>query len=154
MCFSLLSVNALKYEDGRSHGDYYKGKKLIVIYCIKSPVLGKQYEWTTIKLNRFSFLKHFLAFIFYRFCMGICCFFINATTANDLKLRKNIYHRCYPSHFCPILILQKEPVFPYLMLSAKQGNPWYHFYNVFGMMPSMTGDWTRDLPHSKPALYH
>ena len=30
-------------------------------------------------------------------------------------------------------ILEKEPVFPYSMLSAKQGNYWYHYYNVFGM---------------------
>jgi len=29
------------------------------------------------------------------------------------------------------------------MLSAKQGNYWYHFYNVFGMTQSLTGDWTR-----------
>ena len=36
----------------------------------------------------------------------------------------------------PILILEKEPVFPFLMLSAKQGNYWYHFYNVFGMTQS------------------
>ena len=41
-----------------------------------------------------------------------------------------------------------------LMLSAKQGNYWYHFYYVFGMTRSLSGDWTRDLPHSKPVLYH
>ena len=64
------------------------------------------------------------------------------------------YPRFYPLHFCPILILQKEPVFPFLMFSAKQGNYWYHFYNVFGMTRSLTGDWTRDLSHSKPALHH
>ena len=40
------------------------------------------------------------------------------------------------------------------MLSAQQGNYWYHFDNVFGMTRSLPGDWTRDLPHSKPALYH
>ena len=56
--------------------------------------------------------------------------------------------------FCPILILQKEPVFPFFMLSAKQGNYRYHFYNVFGMTRSLTGDWTRDLPNSKPAIYN
>ena len=54
--------------------------------------------------------------------------------------------------YFPILILEKEPVFPFSMLSAKRGNYWYHFYNVFGMTQSLTGDWTRDLPHSKPAL--
>ena len=32
-----------------------------------------------------------------------------------------------------MIILQKEPAVPFLMLSAKQGNYWYHFYNVFGM---------------------
>ena len=44
--------------------------------------------------------------------------------------------------------------FPFLTLSAKQGHYWYHFYNIFGMTRSLTGDWTRDLPPSKPALYH
>ena len=48
--------------------------------------------------------------------------------------------------YFPILILEKEPVFPFLMFSTKQGNYWYHFYNVFGMTRSLTGDWTRDLP--------
>ena len=56
--------------------------------------------------------------------------------------------------YFPILILEKEPVFPFSMLSAKQGNYWYHFYNVFGMTRSLTEEWTGDLPHSMPALYH
>ena len=43
--------------------------------------------------------------------------------------------RFYPLHFCPIVILEKEPVFCFWMLSAKQ----YHFYNVFGMTRSLTG---------------
>jgi len=33
------------------------------------------------------------------------------------------------------------------MLNVKQGNYWYHFYNVFGMTRSLTGDGNRDLPH-------
>ena len=33
--------------------------------------------------------------------------------------------------YFPILTLEKEPVFPFLMFSAKQGNYWYYFYNVF-----------------------
>ena len=53
------------------------------------------------------------------------------------------------SVYFSILILEKEPVFPFFMISAKQGNYWYHFYNVFGMKRSLTGDWTRDLPYSK-----
>ena len=38
------------------------------------------------------------------------------------------------------------------MFSAKKGNYRVPFYNVFGMTRSLTGNWTRDLPHSKPAL--
>ena len=41
--------------------------------------------------------------------------------------------------YFPILILEKEPVFPFSMLSAKQWNYWYHFYNFFGMTRSLTG---------------
>ena len=52
-----------------------------------------------------------------------------------------------------ILILRKSQYFPFWMFSAKQRNYWYRFYNVFGMTLSLTGDWTRDLPHSKPALF-
>ena len=44
--------------------------------------------------------------------------------------------------YFPILVLKKEPVFPFWMFSDKQGHYWYHFYNVFGMTRSLTGDWT------------
>ena len=43
------------------------------------------------------------------------------------------------------LILEKEPLFPVLMFSAKQGN-------YSGTIFITSGTW--DLPHSKPALYH
>ena len=67
-------------------------------------------------------------------------FFIPATTANNLRLRRIsipdiIHYSIFLSYF-----LRKSQYF--------------HFYNVFGMTRSLTGDWTRDLPHSKPALYH
>ena len=42
--------------------------------------------------------------------------------------------------YFPTLILEKDPVFPFLILSAKQGNYWYHSYNVFGITRSLTGD--------------
>ena len=67
---------------------------------------------------------------------------------------KDFYTRSYPLHYFLILILEKEPVFLFSMLSAKQGNYCCHFYNVFGMTRSLTGDWTQDLLHSMPALYH
>ena len=46
--------------------------------------------------------------------------------------------------YFPILNIEKEPVFPFWMLSAKQGHYWYHFYNVFGI--------TRSLNPGPPAL--
>ena len=46
---------------------------------------------------------------------------------------KDFYTRSYQLHYFLLLILEKEPVFPFSMLSAKQVNYWYHFYNVFGM---------------------
>ena len=36
--------------------------------------------------------------------------------------------------------LRKSRFFPFSMVSAKQENYWYHFYNVFGMTRSLTGD--------------
>ena len=42
--------------------------------------------------------------------------------------------------YVPILILEKKPLFPFLMIIAKHGNYWYHFLNVFGMTRSLTGD--------------
>ena len=63
-----------------------------------------------------------LAFDFCRFCVVI-----------------RFFHPRHNGQF-PILILEKEPVFPFLMFSSKQGNYWYHLYNVFGMTRSLTGD--------------
>ena len=78
---------------------------------------------------------------------------LEPTTSNDLWLRRVSIPNCIHYIYFLILILEKEPVFPFWMFSAKQGYYWYHFYNVFVMIRSLTGDWTRDLPHSMPALY-
>ena len=69
-------------------------------------------------------------FLFFIFYFKLSCFvgsawsfgvFILATTANDLQLRgisiPDFIHYIY----LLILILEKEPVFPFSMLSAKQG---------------------------------
>ena len=109
----------------------------------------KQTMWVT----WIYFFNSFLAFDFCRFCVVIR-FLHPRHNGQWPPTSKDVHTRFYPLHFYPILNLEKEPVFPFLMSSAKQGNYWYHFYNVFGMTRSLTGDWTRDLPHSKPAQYH
>ena len=65
---------------------------------------------------------------------------------------KDFNTRSYPLHYFLILILEKEPVFPFWMFSAKQVQYWYHFYNVFGMTRSLTWDWT--LKHFKSTTLH
>ena len=98
---------------------------------------------------------HSCSFVFYRstfvgsaWSFG---FFILATTANDLRLRRIFYPRFYPLHLISYLSSwERASIFPLSMLSAKQGHYWYHFYNVFGMMRSLTGDWIRG-PHTLEA---
>ena len=87
-----------------------------------------------------------------QFCMVIR-FFIPPTTANDLRLRRisipDVIH-----YLCISYLRSWETAnISYLMLSAKQGNYWYH-YIVISMILSLTRKWTRDLLHSKPVLHH
>ena len=101
----------------------------------------------------YFFILICLMFDFCRFCVVIR--FVHLRHNGQWPpTSKDFYTRSYPSHYFLILILEKESVFPFSMFNAKQGNYWCHFYNVFGMTRSLTGHWTRDLPHSKPALYH
>ena len=68
------------------------------------------FSYLTIVLN--EMLVGFLAFDLCRSRVVIRVFFIPATTANDLRLRRIFYPRFNPLHLFPILILEKEPVFP------------------------------------------
>ena len=108
-------------------------------YCLKQ---GRCFICSDLKFDHFT--SHFYAWSF--------GFFIPAPTTSDLRLKRISIPDFI--HYIFVLILEKEPVFPFWMFSAKQGNYWYHCYNVFGMTRSLTGDWTRDVPHSNPALYH
>ena len=119
---------------------------------IEYNVISNYYFISNIFFSLTSFF-FFLAFDFCRLCMVIR-FFHPRHNGQWPPTLKDFYARSYPLHYFLILILEKKPVFPFWILSAKQGNYWYHFYYVFGMMRSLTGDWTRDLLHSKPALYH
>ena len=102
-------------------------------------------------MNREKKIWFFLAFDFWRFCVVIR-FFHPRHNGQLPPTLKDFYTRSYPLHYFLILFLEKEPVFPFSMLSAKQGNYWDHFYNVFGITRSLTGDRTLDLPHSKPGI--
>ena len=95
-----------------------------------------------------TMISFFLAYNFCQFCVVI-----STTMANDIRLRRISTPDFIHYIVSPILTIEKEPVFSFLMLGAKQGNYWYHFDDVFRMTRSLTGDWTRKRLHSKPALY-
>ena len=111
----------------------------------------------TQRVHRWSdklFCLCFLAFDFCRFCVVIRVFSspLQRPMTSDLEgfSIPDVIHYIY----FPILFFWERASISIWMFSAKQGHYWYHFYNVFGMTRSLTGDWTRDIPHSKPALYH
>ena len=74
-----------------------------------------------------SIFLFFLAFDFCRYCVVIR-FFSSPPQRPMTSDFEGIYiPDLFPLHYFLILILEKEPVFPFSMLSAKQGNYWYHF---------------------------
>ena len=146
----------------------YPNKTVFFIVCIVTVLLQGQFKVetttsfqpqfnvvSTLKLQAYFNLvsSTFLAFDFCRFWVVIRGF----SSPSQRPMTSDFEGFSIPDfilYIYLILILEKEPVFPFWMFCAKQGHYWYHFYNVFGMTRSSTGDWTRDLPHSKPALYH
>jgi len=114
-------------------------KKMIELHSrkfISFRLLNAPTHYTVCSVRTWDLLL--LAIDFCRFCVVIR-FFIPATTANDLRLRRIFYPWFYLLHlFSYLNSLEREPVFPFSMFSAKQGNYWYRFYNVFGMTWSTT----------------
>ena len=113
--------------------------------------LIQQNMWVTMVME-VIFVSVFLAFNFCPFWVVIRFFHPRHNGQWPPTLKDFLSQILSITFIFPLLILKK--VFPILMFSAKQGNYWYHLYNVFGMTRSLTGDWTQDLPHSKPALFH
>ena len=103
----------------------------------------------------FSFLPFtFTSIFFYRSTYvgstWSLVFFIPATTANDLRLLKISILDIIHYIFFYLNSWERASI----SLFNVQCYTRVPFYNVFGMTRSLTGDWIRDLPHSKPALYH
>ena len=92
----------------------------------------------------------FFGFDFCRFCV-IIRFFHARHNGQRPSTSKDFYPRFYPLHFSSYLYSLERASISLFNVECQQGNCWCHFYNVFGMTWSLTGDWTRDLP---PALYH
>ena len=131
------------------------GSFLLICYC---SILSNGHY--TASMGYFEVNSHTIAgrvfscvfFLAFDFCrLGVIIRFYHPRHNAQWSLTsKDFYPRSYPLHFFVLsLFFRKSQYFPFKCLSAKQGNYWYHFYNVFGM----TRDGTRDLPHSKPALY-
>ena len=84
----------------------------------------------------------FLAFDFCQFCVVIGFFHPRHKRQWPPPLKGFLYQ---------ILFIT---LFSYLNSWERASISLFNFYNVFGMMRSLTEDWTRGLPHSMPALYH
>ena len=122
----------------------------LCMFCI---FWSKTNSWLEVGICWTTVFVGFFAFYFCRFCVVIRFSSLpQRLMTSDFEgfSSPDFIHYIY----FPILILEKEPVFPYLMFNAKQGNYWYHFNNVFGMTRSLAGAWIWNLPHPKPALYH
>ena len=104
------------------HVDDYYCKAPVVLLPINNPTISSDLQCS-------SFTVLFFLFFAFDFCHS-GFFFIPATTANDLRLWSIFYPRFYPLHlfsylflfrvprrwhlfYFPILILEKEPVFPF-----------------------------------------
>ena len=135
-----------------------KSSKILYSWlCSRDDHLSNVVCWWTnsVSVRLHNFFIVFLTFDFCQFCVVIPLFYA-CHNGQWPPTSMDFYPRCYPLHFCPKIILKKEPVFSFSMLSAKQGNYWYmyHFYNIFDMTRYLTGDRTEDLSHSKRVLYH
>ena len=77
-------------------------------------------------------------------------FLFRRTLTRELMWHESIFHTALAYGICLLINLCERDTVHLLMFSAKQGNYWYHFYN---MTRSLTVDWSRDLPHSKRTFY-
>ena len=84
--------------------------------------------------------KMFLAFNICWFCVVIR-FFHPGYNDQWPPTSKDFYPRFYSLHFLTILVLEKEPVFPFFNVECQTRE---QFNNVFGMTRFLTGDWTWD----------
>ena len=145
---------SMTYKVIHAHIAFHTSFLLVCLhFCEIAYLFGLKHVRKVNEKSKLVLFSVFLAFDFCRFCVVIR-FFHPLHNGQWPPTSKDFYTKYYPLHYCLILILEKSQYFPFSMLSAKQGYYWYHFYNVFGMTRSLTGDWNRDLPHSKPALYH
>ena len=103
-------------------------------------------------MNLFTRLRFFLDFFSVRFLSVLQDHFSSPPQRSMTSDFEGFLSQMVSVTFCPIVILQKEPVFPFFNVQW-QTRELVPFYTVFGVTRSLTGDWTLDLPHSKPSLY-
>ena len=111
---------------------------------------------TVFKCSTKYFIYSFLSpqlqitiFYFFIFAFDFCRFYVVIRFFHPCHngqwppTSKDFYTRSYPLHYFHILILEKEPVFSFSMLSAKQGNYlvpflwclWYDAVLEWGLNP-------------------
>ena len=80
-------------------------------------------------------------FVIVRFVLFVC--FVSTIFNEGAYLTYSIFHKTLKDVFLLFENVERASV-PLLMLTAKQGNHWYHSFNVFGMTQPLSGiePWT------------
>ena len=102
----------------------------------------------------FKHFSLFLAFAFCQVCM-IIRFFHPRHNGQWPPTSKSFYPRFYPLHlFCYLNSWERASIFPFECSVLNKGTTGTIFITSLVWRGFLTGDWTRDLPHSQPAIYH
>ena len=119
--------------------------------CSKHPAAKCTKKWRWFHFQNTIIIYHHVDcvfrffFRFFRFCRFCIVPFFSSPPQRPMTSNFEGFSILDFIHYIyfPFLILEKE-YFPFWMFSAKQGHYCYHFYNVFGMTRSLSGDWTRE----------
>ena len=117
----------------------FKGMSWLVLLAYEYDVYLLNCKW----LHCMTFLKQFI----------ICSTVIYVHNFVVIVLSYKMWYfelQLFTIYDLLILILEKEPVFPFSMLSAKQGNYWYHFITSL----VWRGPWLRIEPGTSRTQCH
>ena len=102
----------------------------------------------------FEVVIFFLAFDFFVGSVWSFVFFIPPQRPMTSDFEGFLYQISSITLFSYLNSWERASIFPFQCWLLNKGTTGTNFYNVFGMTRSLTANWTWDLPHSKPALYH
>ena len=133
--------------------------RIYLIQCNLSIQFNANKCWHVIILIFIAITKIHARYLFlFIFSVRLCLFcviirFVHVRHTGQWPPSWKVFHpRFYPLLFLSYLNSCERASISLFMFSAKQGNYWYQFYNVFGMMQLLTGRVPRTLTHLELSL--